>query len=389
MALWSGLIVLGMTSGARAEASRDVAPTASMDAHGNFPIWPQASGLDLKPATIDDNGTLHVPAFSLPTSDLISPEFRDAYLRTVISEFPRYPKLDAPLKEWDEFHAEEDRRAEPRLAALRARNPVNVTETRIGGVDVAVVTPMGGVSPENRNRVLLYFHGGGFFLNRNLKAAMGGAIPIASVGKIKVIALSYRQFPAFRYPAASEDVASVFTALLKEHEPESIGFFGCSGGGVLTGQAVAWLQLHALPRPGAVALLCAAPMVPGRGPYLWAAGDSRFWGARGNLLGDWPGADAANGYFQGVKLDDPGAYPGTSEKVLSQFPPTLNVAGTRAVEMSQVVAAHARFLRLGVKSSLYIIEGGWHGSPIGAQGTPEGDASIAYIARWFQENLAR
>lgn len=36
-----------------------------------------------------------------------------------------------------------------------------------------------------------------------------------------------------------------------------------------------------------------------------------------------------------------------------------------------------------------ILEGGWHSAPLGTQGTPEGDAVLAYIARWFQEQLAR
>jgi hypothetical protein len=54
-----------------------------------------------------------------------------------------------------------------------------------------------------------------------------------------------------------------------------------------------------------------------------------------------------------------------------------------------VIVAHAKFLRLGVKSYLYILEGGWHSAPLSAQGTAEGDAVLSYIARWFSENLSR
>lgn len=383
-------LAIGTAAEARAPGSKKF-PESMYATEGELPVWPGASGVELRPATMDEDGALHVPAYTLPPSDLVSPQFIEAYKRVVksIAVFPRPPKSDAPIEEWERFREYEDQRAAARLAEARALNPVEIEEGRIGGVEVAIVTPRGGVSEENRNRVLLYFHGGGFFMNRNLRTGMVSAIPIAAIGRIKVISVSYRQFPEFQYPAASEDVASVFTALLKDYRPDAIGFFGCSGGGVLTGQAVAWLHSKNLPRPGAVGIFCAAPMIPGKGPYLWAASDSRYWGQNANYLGEWPGAAAANGYFKNVKRDDPGAYPGTSEEVLSKFPPTLLISGTRAVEMSQVVAYHAKFLRLGVKSSLYIMENGWHGAMLRAQGTPEGDAALSYITRWFQENLAR
>jgi epsilon-lactone hydrolase len=352
-------------------------------------VFAQTRGPAPPAATLDAAGTLHVPAFSLPSSELVSQEFRDAYERVVGSVFPTPPGNDAPREEWDEYYAEEDRKAGALLSSNLARNPVKVTETRIAGVPAAVITPENGVAAENRHRVLVYLHGGGFFMNRDLRAAMNGGIAVSAIGRIEVIALSYRQFPAFRYPAASEDVAKVYAALLERYKSASIGLYGCSGGGILVGQSVAWFQAHRLPRPGAVAMLCSAPMIPGTGPYAWGAGDSRLWGAQGSFLGPWPAEAAAAGYFEGASVNDAEAYPGISDAVLAKFPPVLLVSGTRAVEMSDVVVAHARFLRLGVKSSLYILEGGWHSAPLGAQGTPEGDAVLTYITRWFQEQLAR
>jgi acetyl esterase/lipase len=344
---------------------------------------------DPLPSTMDAQGIEHVPAFTWPLSDLTSPAFHDAYRHVVDSPFPLPPANDAPPAEWNRYRADEDRRAADILTKVRARNAVDISETQIAGVSAAIVTPRAGVSRDNRHRVLLYLHGGGFFMSRDIEAAVSGAIAISALGRIRVIALAYREFPEVRYPAASQDVADVYGALLKRYKASSIGLYGCSAGGVLVGQSVAWFQAHRLPRPGAVALLCAAPMVPGKAAYMWAAGDSRFWGANGNFLGPWPANETADGYFEGARPDDPTAYPGISEHVLAQFPPTLLVSGTRAVEMSPVIVAHAKFLRLGVKSSLYLMEGGWHAAPLGAQGTPEGDAALSYIARWFTENLAR
>jgi len=69
-------------------------------------------------------------------------------------------------------------------------------------------------------------------------------------------------------PAASEDVEAVYRELLKEYQPEHIGIFGCSAGGGLTAQAVAWFQSKALSRPRAVGIFAAAPMPP------WLHGNS-------------------------------------------------------------------------------------------------------------------
>jgi acetyl esterase/lipase len=94
-------------------------------------------------------------------------------------------------------------------------------------------------------------------------------------------------------------------------------------------------------------------------------------------------------YLQSADPADAIAFPAISDKVLAQFPPTLLVSGTRAGEMSGVIHAHARFLKLGVDSSLYLMEGGWHGATDSAEGTPEAHDANAYIARWFNEHLAR
>ena len=82
-------------------------------------------------------------------------------------------------------------------------------------------------------------------------------MPIAALGRIKVVSLDYRQGPEHRHPAASEDVAAAYRELLKTYRPENIGIYGCSAGGMLAGMSVAWFQRHGLPRPGAVGILCA------------------------------------------------------------------------------------------------------------------------------------
>ena len=96
--------------------------------------------------------------------------------------------------------------------------------------------PAAGVAPEKEPLVLLNLHGGGFTMGARTNGQLE-SIPIAGLGKYRVIAIDYRQGPEHRFPAASEDVATVYRELLKTYRPEHIGLFGCS---------------EALPTPGAV-----------------------------------------------------------------------------------------------------------------------------------------
>ena len=82
------------------------------------------------------------------------------------------------------------------------------------------------------------------------------SIPIASLGKIEVISVSYRLAPENVFPAASEDVAAVYRALIKTYRLQDIGAYGCSAGGVLTAEAIAWFNKMHLPMPGAIGTFC-------------------------------------------------------------------------------------------------------------------------------------
>src|SRR3546814_15188139 len=81
-------------------------------------------------------------------------------------------------------------------------------------------------------------------------------MPIAAIGRIKVISVDYRQGPDFTFPAASEDVAAVYRELIKQYDPRNIGIYGCSAGGLLTAQSVAWLIDTKMPLPGPNPMLC-------------------------------------------------------------------------------------------------------------------------------------
>jgi epsilon-lactone hydrolase len=348
------------------------------------------------PMKFDAAGTLYTDELTLPPSDYWSEPFKACYAKFlaagVVSPDLKIPARNACKAEWDRFDEESNRPAEELLATVRKLYPAEVEEATLAGVRVGILTPQAGIAPENAHRVLINVHGGGFVFGRGLTGGQLESMPVAALGRIKVITLDYRQAPFHAYPAASDDVEAVYRELLKTYDAGCIGIYGCSSGGDLTGQSLVRFQKSGLPRPGAAGILSFAP---GVAPWPFGKkGDSRVW-LWGNEMKSQPSpADKAfmepcHWYMQNADPRDPQAFPATSDDVLSKFPPTLLLAGTREYWFSPAIAAHVRLLALGVDASLYVMEGAWHGAHVFAVDTPEAQNAQAYIAHWFNQRLAR
>jgi len=331
------------------------------------------------PVGVEADGTVHMPAQSVPVSGFLSPEGK-AYLAEHLGNLQR-PELLV-----------QENGVPPLLAGYIARQrelfPVDREETTIGGVHAYVYTPRDGIAAENRDRVLIELHGGGF---RECWPACAEleSMPIAALGRIKVVSLDYRQGPQHRHPAASEDVAAAYRELLESHRAENIGLYGCSAGGMLTGMSVAWFQRHGLPRPGAIGLLCAgAASVDGAA----FGGDSSYTTlplGEGRLL---PAGAAGNpvpmDYLANADPNDPLVYPASSPEVLAQFPPTLIVTGTRSFELSNAVYTHAQLVKHGAAAYLNVWEGMFHGFFYNPD-VPESRECYDVIVRFFAGHLGK
>ncbi|MGD8324284.1 MAG: SUMF1/EgtB/PvdO family nonheme iron enzyme, partial [Gammaproteobacteria bacterium] len=201
------------------------------------------------PAAVDigSDGTVRVPAHAVPISEYLTSEGQ-AYVNQHLHDMQR-PELLVPGDGIPPLLT-------PYLDRQREMFDVEKREILIGGVHAYDYAPAAGISRQNRNRVLINLHGGGFSGCWPGCAELE-SIPVAALGRIRVISLDYRQGPRYRFPAASEDVAAAYRALLEDYPPENIGIYGCSAGGMLAGMAVAWFQAHDLPKPGAIGVLCA------------------------------------------------------------------------------------------------------------------------------------
>jgi len=218
---------------------------------------------------IDETGTVHIPAFAVPLSSYMSDQAKQAFIKAAAAR--------SSDTEWKSLSIEKFRdlgESELQKYVDRARElyPVKIEERRLAGVRTRVVEPKDGITPHNRDRVLVNVHGGGFFSGAGNEALIE-SIPVAGLGKLKVVTVDYREGPEYKYPAASEDTASVYAALLKEYEPRNIGIYGCSAGGILTAMSVAWwawplgtrlaprwnsCRAKQLRRPGVKCAICSA-----------------------------------------------------------------------------------------------------------------------------------
>lgn len=326
---------------------------------------------------VNPDGSVTSPAITVPYSSLASPEAR-AFFPKMLAAGSKGPPLNGPIADSRAFY---DRMNSDRAARMEKLYPVTMHSETIAGVGTDVVLPAQGIAPENAHRVLINLHGGAFLWGAH-SGGLVEAIPIASIGRIKVITVDYRQGPEHTFPAASDDVEAVYRALLKQYKPNEIGIYGCSAGGILTGEAVARIITDHLPVPGAIGTFCGS-VVLGRGDSDYVAPILNGQGlpAHPLALSDLP-------YFHGANPNDPLVQPGLSPAILAKFPPTLLITGTRDMTMSSVLASQQRLEQAGAHTELHVWEGMWH-SFFSDPEMPESKQAYQVIVNFFLHHLGR
>jgi len=344
---------------------------------------------------VDEKGTVHIPELKVPLSPYMSETARKSFIESVGGpQNPAWSTVNSPIEQLRKLSEG------PALMGVdyaRKEFAVDIQEQVIGGVQTRVITPKTGVAQANRNRALIELHGGGFFTGADGQAQLD-AIPIAAVGGYKVIAVKYRQGPEHRYPAATEDVAAVYRALLKQYKPENIGIYGSSTGGSLTAMAVAWFQKEKLPRPGAIGIFSGGAFAGFENlpdsPGAWG-GDSRYTAPP--LIGEpiWPIDPAkvslpaaTEAYLKGADLTSPLASPALHPDVLAKFPPTLVLSGTRSFGMSAAVQTHRELVKAGADTELHLWDGQGHCFYYDFS-LPESKEAFATISEFFNKKLGR
>jgi epsilon-lactone hydrolase len=354
------------------------------------------SAAEPEPAVVIDRaGTVHVPAMEVPLSSYMSEQAKQAFIEAAgeASAKPDWRSLSiAELRARGEAHIQKF------VDRAREVYPVTIEARTFGDVPAQVILPKEGVSAANKDRVLINVHGGGFYMGAGPEALIQ-SIPVAALGKVKVVTVDYRQGPEYKFPAASEDTATVYKALLKSYKPHDIGIYGCSAGGILSAMTIAWLEKKNLPLPGAIGIFGAGafggwysdPASPGS----WG-GDSHFTAPP--LVGENPlPIDASrapplpqyvSAYLGNVDVKDPLVSPALSPTVMSRFPPTLLITGTRAFDLSVAVQTQRALTKAGVEADLHVWDGMGHCFFYDVD-LPESQEAFSVMTKFFNTRLGR
>lgn len=318
-----------------------------------------------------------VPARPLPAPDTISPQLR---VHVAPPPAPGWDMVPKTAEEWRGLVAATTQAVMPDVARLRADFRLTVTPTRIAGVPVFDIVPA-DIAPENRDRVLMHLHGGGYVFFPG-EAGAGEGMLMAGHGRIRVVSVDYRMPPDHPFPAALDDALAVWRALLAQHNPARMGVFGSSAGGGLT----LALMLHA--RASGVAL--PAAIAPGT-PWVDLAGDGDSRNANAfvdNVLvsdSGWIGA-AAKLYAGGRDLRDPLVSPIHGD--FAGLPPALITTGTRDLLLSDAVRTHRKLRQAGVEALLQVFEAQSHAQFL-LHAAPETEEAFAEISAFFARHLTR
>jgi monoterpene epsilon-lactone hydrolase len=254
----------------------------------------------------------------------------------------------------------------------------------IGGVKAFILTPR-TIPPENRNRLLVHVHGGGYVYGPG-EAGAREATLMAAFGGFKVISFDYRMARDFPYPAAMDDATAVWKAALKMQRPRNMAIFGTSTGGSMTLAMILRARQEHLPLPAAI-----APGTPWSD--LTETGDTyktnewldsvlvSYRGYRGYL------SHAAALYANGHDLRDPQLSPICGD--FHGFPPAILTSGTRDLFLSLTVLTHRKLRQAGVEAALQVSESMSHAQYIFDPYARETKEVFTGIARFFAAHLGK
>lgn len=321
-------------------------------------------------ATFDPDGTAHITRV-VPMPPTVSPEAQ-TWLESLTHTTSGPESLAERRVHTDAWRAKDS-------AEARKLYPVNVEETTTAGVRTDIITPL-SMPAENRSRVLINLHGGGF--NSDSGSLIEG-VPISNLTKMKVVSVYYRLAPENPFPAAVDDVVAVYKDLLKTYKPKSIGIFGTSAGAILTCEVTAKLKQLGLPLPGALGIFSSLADFsrPGDSWQLFTLN-----GFPGTLEPTDPKHPHDSEYAAKTDRKDPVLSPLFSD--LQGWPPSLSVTSGRDILLSGTTIFHRALLAAGNDAQLVVFEALPHAFWYHFQ-LPETKEALGLLAKFLDEKVGR
>jgi acetyl esterase/lipase len=230
------------------------------------------------------------------------------------------------------------------------------------------------------DRIILFFHGGGFTLG-STKDHLGLCARIGRAAHARVFSIDYRLAPEHIFPAPVEDAIAAYQFLLSScYASHRIVPVGISAGGTLVLDLLLSARDRGMPLPSAG--VCLSPLVD-----MLFNGES----VTKNLDNDWVTPARLNAirtvYLAGQDPKDPLASPVCSR--LYGLPRLYIQAGTHELLLSDIAAFVDKARWAGVPVQFELWEGMFHCWQVFARQVPEGQRAISHIGSYIQDILNR
>lgn len=230
------------------------------------------------------------------------------------------------------------------------------------------------------NKVVLFFHGGGFCLGspRSHQDLMGR---ISQHTGVAVLGIAYRKAPENPFPAALEDAITSYNWLLSQgYASEEIALAGSSSGGGLCLSLMLALKEKGQPMPACAVLIC--PWVD-----LTMTGDSMVFNEGKDMLSKARLEPHRNRYVGNFAQDDPLVSPLFGE--LSGLPPLFIQIGQCDLLYSETVALAKKAKQAGVETLLDEWPEMVHTFPFFAKDFPEAREAIERAGKFIAGKLSK
>jgi acetyl esterase/lipase len=319
---------------------------------------------------------------TLPPPDGASDVLRDAIGSDPESVLERMkalgmiPQTDA---EWRALIAADDEAKTTEVQAAIDQSPVSVERDEIEGVAVYHVIP-DEIDPGHEDHLFVHVHGGAYVLNGGV-ACVGETLVIALGTKMRTLSIDYRMAPQHPYPAAVDDVVTVYRQLLTRRPARSMAMGGSSAGGGITMSAVQQLIELDVDVPGALFIGTPGSDLSGTGDTFHTnQGVDRNIPTYNGLVEAMIRLYAGN-----FDLKDPRISPIYGD--FHGFPPTMLVTGTRDLFLSNTVRTHTKLRQAGAVADILVFEGVSHADYLIEMASPESQLFLGELTRFFAQHL--
>lgn len=338
-------------------------------------FWSFGFSLLLSPAAVHGADPVrHVPAYDLPAPTTVSPEMKAAIVTSPPSDTPTaVPTTNAG---WDAMTNPDSQVTHARIVGLAARLKLTVAERTIEGVHCFVITRSGRLGA--RGRLLMHIHGGAYVTFAG-ESGIDEAMLVSAATGMTVVSVDYRMPPEHPFPAPVDDAVAVWKHLSRQHPHDKLGIVGTSTGGAMTLAVTQRAIREHLRVPDAI--VAGTPWSD-----LSQTGDSYFTNRYADpMVYEGLLSVAAKQYAGGISLTDPRLSPVYGS--FSDFPPTLLLAGTRDLFLSNTARVERRILDAGRHAELIVYEAQSHGLYLLGPEYPETRTAMRDIAAFFDREM--